>query len=94
MFDPLHCWLDARIAAGLSHGFYRPYDRDRGGVAPERWHLSYAPLARQFEAQLDADVLARCWQRPQAAGLYWRQELERHLPALVDRYLRNVAAPP
>ena len=37
VFDSLHSWLDARMAAGESHGFYRPYARDRGGVAPERW---------------------------------------------------------
>jgi len=43
MFGPLHRWLDERVDGGGAHGFFRPYDRDRGGVAPERWHLSYAP---------------------------------------------------
>lgn len=45
-FAALHAWLDARIASGNAHGFFRPYARDLGGVAPERWHLSYAPLAQ------------------------------------------------
>ena len=49
MFDPLHCWLDQRMAAGEVHGFFRPYGQDRGGVAPERWHLSYAPMAAGCE---------------------------------------------
>ncbi|SDZ96900.1 M15 family metallopeptidase [Microbulbifer marinus] len=49
IFGPFHCWLDARIAAGQSYGLFRPYAEDRGGVAPERWHLSYAP--RAFELQ-------------------------------------------
>lgn len=49
MFGPLHDWLDERIAAGESHGFFRPYDLDRGGVAPERWHLSHGPVASGFE---------------------------------------------
>ena len=31
-------------------GFFRPYTTDRGGVAPEPWHLSYAPVARQRAA--------------------------------------------
>ncbi|NIM47861.1 MAG: D-alanyl-D-alanine carboxypeptidase family protein, partial [Gemmatimonadales bacterium] len=43
MFGPLHEWLDGRIAADAAFGFFRPYERDRQGVAPERWHLSYAP---------------------------------------------------
>lgn len=76
MFDPMHSWLDQRMRRNESHGFYRPYDRDRGGVAPERWHLSYAPLAvscaSMLSPQVIADVLAgyplelgedvhRCW---------------------------------
>ncbi len=58
-FVPLHDWLDARISAGDSHGFFRPYGTDRGGVAPERWHLSYAPLAWRCQAQLSAGELWR-----------------------------------
>jgi LAS superfamily LD-carboxypeptidase LdcB len=57
MFGPLHAWLDDRIAAGASHGFFRPYDRDREGVAPERWHLSHGPVASAYEEHLTAAVL-------------------------------------
>ncbi|WP_346837290.1 M15 family metallopeptidase [Microbulbifer sp. SAOS-129_SWC] len=52
LFGPFHCWLDARIAAGQSYGLFRPYAEDRGGVAPERWHLSYAPRARELQQLL------------------------------------------
>jgi LAS superfamily LD-carboxypeptidase LdcB len=45
MFAPMHEWLDARIAARTAFGFFRPYDVDRHGVAPERWHLSYGPIS-------------------------------------------------
>ena len=44
----LHEWLDDKIAAGESYGFFRPYATDRDGVAPERWHLSYYPVARRM----------------------------------------------
>ena len=40
-------------------GFYRPYASDRGGVQPEPWHLSYAPVARAGAGS----VLARLLQR-------------------------------
>jgi LAS superfamily LD-carboxypeptidase LdcB len=62
VFDPLHCWLDQRMAEGTSQGFYRPYSLDRGGVAPERWHLSYAPRSANCERQLSADLLLACWE--------------------------------
>lgn len=89
IFDALHAWLDARMAAGAAHGFYRPYGRDRGGVAPERWHLSYAPLARACAGQLDAVVLRQCWD---AAGepLLLRDEVEAQLPSILRRYVTGV----
>jgi hypothetical protein len=57
MFGPLHEWLDERIASESSFGFFRPYDEDRQGVAPERWHLSYAPVAAGYLEQLTPEVL-------------------------------------
>jgi LAS superfamily LD-carboxypeptidase LdcB len=57
MFAPMHEWLDARIAEGTSLGFFRPYDIDRHGVAPERWHLSYAPLSSIYERLLTPELL-------------------------------------
>lgn len=57
MFGPLHAWLDQRIAAGTAFGFFRPYDRDRGGVAPERWHLSHGPVATEYLRHLTVEVL-------------------------------------
>lgn len=52
-FSALHQWLDDSIQRGRSCGFYRPYAFDRGGVAPEPWHLSFAPEAAEFELMLD-----------------------------------------
>ena len=55
VFAPLHNWLDRVID---SSGFYRPYAEDRGGIAPERWHISYRPVAEQFAAGLTRELLA------------------------------------
>lgn len=88
IFDDLHCWLDGRIAAGACRGFYRPYAEDRGGVAPERWHLSYAPLAGGCAAQLTGGLLRECWDRePDAAPLQLREEIDAVLEEIVARYL-------
>lgn len=51
IFGPLHLWLDERLANNTSFGFYRPYEIDLGGVSPEKWHISYAPLSREFAQQ-------------------------------------------
>lgn len=62
-FWPLSRWLSQRIAEGRAEGFVRPYEVDRGGIAPEPWHLSWAPLAHRFEAALCPRELARCLRR-------------------------------
>ncbi|MEZ5528397.1 MAG: M15 family metallopeptidase [Porticoccaceae bacterium] len=55
-FAPLSCWLENHAG---EFGFYRPYDRDRGGVAPEPWHWSYRPVAEHFEAQLSRAFICK-----------------------------------
>lgn len=93
-FGALHAWLDQRIAQGRSFGFYRPYDRDRGGVAPERWHLSYAPLASDCEAAVDASLLRTLWRDDTVGGLLAREALEGELESLFERFVTRVAEPP
>jgi LAS superfamily LD-carboxypeptidase LdcB len=96
VFAPLHDWLDERISAGQSFGFYRPYDRDRGGVAPERWHLSYAPIASLCSQRLDARCLREAWAEASLTQAFLSLELvEAQLDALLERYVERVAkAPP
>lgn len=54
---PMHNWLSDKINSNQSHGFYRPYEYDCGGVAPERWHLSYAPQSMVYERVLNKNLL-------------------------------------
>lgn len=55
-FAAMHSWLSEYLARE-NEGFFRPYRRRLGGVAPEPWHLSYAPLAREFQSALDPGIL-------------------------------------
>ena len=57
-FAPMHDWLDGYLATDAGAVFRRPYE-GVGAVAPERWHLSYQPLAVRFE---------RLLQRPETVG--------------------------
>lgn len=86
MFGPLHAWLDERIGAGEAFGFFRPYDRDRGGVAPERWHLSHAPVAATFERRLTPAVLREA---VRGAGLALEETVLAHLDELYARFVVN-----
>lgn len=55
-FAEFHRWLDDELTQGNSN-FFRPYAQDRGGIAPEPWHLSYAPLANVFSRQFTRELL-------------------------------------
>lgn len=62
-FGAMHDWLDKVLLGNPGLGFFRPYNVDRGGVAPERWHLSYAPVAAQYQRALTIDVIRECCER-------------------------------
>jgi len=87
MFGPLHAWLDERIAAGAAFGFFRPYDQDRGGVAPERWHVSHAPVATEFQRRL---TIATLRETVAAADMKLREVVLEHLETIYDRFVVNV----
>lgn len=84
VFGPLHDWLDERIAAGECEGFFRPYDRDRGGVAPERWHLSYRPLAEACEQALSLQLIEA---HLRDSELVLKDKLLDLLPEIYQRYV-------
>lgn len=82
MFAPMHDWLDEKLA---DQGFYRPYGTDTGGVAPERWHISYRPLAQTFAQGLTAEVLE---QRLQDTELLLLDVVLDHLDEILQRYIQ------
>ena len=91
-FHAMHDWLDQQLAADNAEGFFRPYERDRGGVAPERWHLSYAPLAADLQQQLSMDSLAAFIDQQ---NLALKTEVLEHMQEIYHRYVEvPVAAYP
>ncbi|MES2676031.1 MAG: M15 family metallopeptidase [Pseudomonadota bacterium] len=58
-FAEFHRWLSSELNSN-ARGFYRPYDNsddDNDGVAPEPWHLSYAPVASLYGSQMNEEIL-------------------------------------
>lgn len=85
VFGPFHKWLDGEFAAGRGDGFFRPYNIDRGGIAPERWHLSYAPLAVACDLALHAKVLKKALK--QCEDLQLKESILRELPHIYRHYI-------
>lgn len=85
LFAPFHQWLSDVLARGESHGFYRPYGQDMGGVAPEPWHLSYGPLSIGYQRAFSVELLAAGLQ---AVDLALKDSVLAQLPELFSRYMQ------
>ena len=86
-FARLDAWLEKNMAR---FGFFRPYRRDRGGVSPEPWHLSHAPVAEAALRGLTESVLRRALEEAHVEG---KAELLTRLTAISARYVTSVDAP-
>jgi LAS superfamily LD-carboxypeptidase LdcB len=87
-FARLTTWLDVHMHA---FGFFRPYATDLGGVAPEPWHLSYAPVAIEAQRALSLERLREVLA---AADIDGRDEVLETLAENFQRYVLDVDAPP
>lgn len=87
VFERLHRWLDGN----MSHfGFYRPYRTFRGGVHPETWHLSYAPVATRA---LEMLTLAVFEEAVRASGIQGKERVLARSDEIYRQYVANVDAP-
>jgi LAS superfamily LD-carboxypeptidase LdcB len=87
MFARLMQWLDANMRR---FGFYRPYHTDRGGVRPEPWHLSYAPVSQAALESLSLSMLRRVLDASNIAG---KPQVLARLPEIYTRFMLAVDAP-
>jgi LAS superfamily LD-carboxypeptidase LdcB len=82
-FAPFHRWLDQHLQQ-TDNPFFRPYTQSTGGIAPERWHLSYAPLAARIQPLLNLDTLSKIIQ---TSDIALKEEVISHLPYIFERYV-------
>jgi LAS superfamily LD-carboxypeptidase LdcB len=87
VFNSLADWLDSHLE---SHGFFRPYDRDRGGVSREPWHISYAAVSLPAQSALTLDVVTRAIETSGLSGL---ELVLNSLPGILRQFVANVAQP-
>ena len=91
IFGKLHAWLDEKISNNESHGFFRPYCKDQGGVAPERWHLSFAPESVKFLEDYTLEVFKK---NIRDSRIELKELILKNADDYHKRYVRNVSAAP
>lgn len=55
-FYSLSVWLKENANR---YGFYLPYDDYKGGVAAEPWHISFAPIANEYQQKFDLTTMVK-----------------------------------
>lgn len=82
LFAPMHEWLDEALP---NYDFYRPYSHDTGGIAPERWHLSFAPISNQYEKLFTFDLIESVIKN---AEIELKETILEELPEIYSRYIQ------
>lgn len=85
-FSALTRWLDKNLAL---YGFYRPYQSDLGGVAPEPWHISHVKHSTTLMQHLNITALRDVINNSELLG---KDAILTHLPMLYQRYVLNVSS--
>jgi len=86
-FEKFSLWLDENLEDA---GFFRPYQKDLGGVSPEWWHISYAPLSEKFLDEYSLPLLERVIA---AAEMEKKTIVQRRLPEIYKKYVTNIVRP-
>ncbi len=81
-------WLNKNMG---QYGFYFPYASYQGGVAQEPWHLSYMPLAKQYQEAFSLEYLANTLKDSDILG---KEVILSNLPLIAESYINNISAAP
>ncbi len=87
IFAPFHDWLDEHLE---EFRLFRPYRTDKGGVSPERWHLSYEPLSSRCLNDFSEELLRKTLAN---RDIEMRDLALRNLDVLWNRYFQNIDSP-
>ncbi|WNO60818.1 M15 family metallopeptidase [Rheinheimera sp. MMS21-TC3] len=83
-FFAMKKWLEQHAS---SFGFFMPYKYYQQGVAAEPWHISFAPVADQYQQQLSCQLLAACIKKNPVAE---QEAVLMHLADIYQQYVQNI----
>ncbi|MBC7712273.1 MAG: M15 family metallopeptidase [Rhizobacter sp.] len=81
IFGDFHLWLDDNLK---QHNFFRPYATDLGGIAPEKWHLSYYPVSNEYQAALSYELVHSTIE---SADIELKDIILNELPVIYPRFI-------
>ena len=86
-FTLLHQWLDDAIQSDQSFQFFRPYEKDLGGISVEKWHISYSPIAENFFQQYSLEFFARNIEESQ---IIFKDIILKNIEYYFEKYFKRI----
>lgn len=81
-FQQLTNWL---LVNAEQFGFYFPFlEREDKQIGQEPWHISYFPIADQYEQSFSPEILLLAWQNENVSG---KACLKQHLTEIFQHFL-------
>ncbi len=87
VFYEFNNWLTRRLPL---FGFYRPYQTYRGGVRPEWWHVSYAPLSELYIKEICPKIVKPLIKE---SSINLKEEILEQLDEIFEKFIYNVDTP-
>lgn len=88
-FAAMHDWLDQVFVSQPELGFFRPYPHDRGGIAPERWHISFAPVSAILQRELSKHLIL---ETIRDSDLHSKEVVVEHIDEIYRRFIQVPSA--
>lgn len=83
-------WLDEKMFSNQAFGFFRPYKTDLGGISPEKWHISYYPIARRM---IDVYTFSVFKRNIEDTDLVLKDVVLDHADEIYNRFILNFDLP-
>ncbi|KZN66591.1 hypothetical protein N473_09365 [Pseudoalteromonas luteoviolacea CPMOR-1] len=84
-FYEFSCWLESSLS---EFGFFKPYDKYRGGVAAEPWHISHIKTANMMTKCVTPNTIHDAIAKQDILG---KEAILADLPRLYTQYVTNIA---
>lgn len=87
-FERLGTFLNENLE---SSDFFRPYQQDLGGVAPEPWHLSFKPEAQEFIETLNLENFLNFLESPHCQDIALLEVVKKNAEEIFHRFALKIS---
>lgn len=89
-FYKLRNWFDKQIENNSDFQFFRPYQKDQGGVAPEMWHLSHRKTSSKLYQEYDLDLFLQHLNELNPKEVHLLDEVQKNAEEIYFKYIANI----